>query len=103
MEATNMPEDSDLRSRVVGLEHATQTNNQRLTTLEAWQRQRDIDSARQDEKWVAMEARIDTRFSGLENSVKGIQATLSRIMWIVVGGILSAVVVFISSGGLKLV
>ncbi|PQA72238.1 hypothetical protein C3731_17750 [Brucella oryzae] len=103
MEATNMPEESDLRSRVVGLEHATQSNNQRLTILEGWQRQRDIDSARHDEKWVAMEARIDTRFNGLESSVKGIQATLSRIMWIVVGGILSAVVVFISSGGLKLV
>ncbi|WP_155269211.1 hypothetical protein [Brucella anthropi] len=98
-----MPEESDLRSRVVGLEHATQSNNQRLTILEAWQRQRDIDSARHDEKWVAMEARIDTRFSGLESSVKGIQSTLSRIMWIVISGIGSAFVVFLISGGLKLI
>ncbi len=98
-----MPEDSDLRSRVVGLEHATQTNNQRLAVLETWQRQRDIDRARHDEKWVAMEARIDTRFSGLEYSVKGIQTTLSRIMWIVLGGIGAGFVTFVISGGLKLV
>ena len=99
-----MPEtENDLRARVVGLEHSTQSNNQRLTTLEAWQRQRDIDSARHDEKWVAMDARIDTRFNGLEYSVKGIQSTLSRIMWIVVGGIGAAFVTFVISGGLKMV
>ncbi|PQZ30910.1 hypothetical protein CQZ93_12990 [Ochrobactrum vermis] len=101
MEATNMPEESDLRSRVVGLEHATQSNNQRLTILETWQRQRDIDSARHDEKWVAMEARIDTRFNGLESANKSIQSTLSRIMWIVVSGILGAAVTFVISGGLR--
>ncbi len=99
-----MPDtENDLRARVVGLEHATQSNSQRLMTLETWQRQRDIDSARHDEKWVAMEARIDTRFSGLEFSVKGIQATLSRIMWIVLGGIGAAFVTFVISGGLKMI
>ncbi|MEE9906712.1 hypothetical protein [Brucella intermedia] len=104
MDATNMPDnETDLRARVVGLEHAAQTSNQRLTTLEAWQRQRDIDSARHDEKWVAMDARIDTRFSGLESSVKSIQSTLSRIMWIVISGIGTAFVVFVISGGLKLI
>lgn len=96
-----MAEDSDLRSRVVGLEHATQSNNQRLTTLEAWQRQREIDSARNDEKWVAMEARIDTRFSGLENSFKSIQSTLSRINWMIIGGLVAAFIGFVVSGGLK--
>ncbi|MCV9907543.1 hypothetical protein OIV19_07940 [Brucella sp. HL-2] len=97
-----MPDtENDLRARVVGLEHATQTNNQRLTTLEAWQRQREIDSARNDEKWVAMEARIDTRFTGLESSNKSIHSTLSRINWMIIGGLVSAFVVFVVSGGLK--
>lgn len=97
-----MPDtENDLRARVVGLEHATQTNNQRLTTLEAWQRQRDIDSARHDEKWVAMEARIDTRFSGLEYSVKSIMSSLSRINWMIIGGLVAAFVAFVVGGGLK--
>ena len=101
MEATNMPEESDLRSRVVGLEHATQTNNQRLATLETWQRQREIESARNDERWVAMEARIDTRFSGLEYSVKSIMSSLSRINWMIIGGLVAAFVAFVVGGGLK--
>ncbi|WP_024900327.1 hypothetical protein [Brucella rhizosphaerae] len=97
-----MPEtDADLRARVVGLEQATQTNNQRLATLETWQRQREIDSARNDEKWVAMEARIDTRFSGLEISVKGIQSSLARINWMIIAGLVAAFVAFVVGGGLK--
>ncbi|QWK79147.1 hypothetical protein [Ochrobactrum sp. BTU1] len=97
-----MPEsEADLRARVVGLEHSSQSYNQRLTTLEAWQRQREIDSARHDEKWVAMEVRIDTRFSGLESSNKSIQSTLSRINWKIIGGIVVAFIGFVVSGGLK--
>ncbi|MCX2699347.1 hypothetical protein [Ochrobactrum chromiisoli] len=101
MDATNMPEENDLRARVVGLEQATQTNNQRLATLEIWQRQREIESARNDERRVAMEARIDTRFSGLENSVKGIQSLLSRINWMIIAGLVAAFVAFVVGGGLK--
>lgn len=97
-----MPDtENDLRARVVGLEHSAQSTSQRLTTLEAWQRQREIDSARNDEKWVAMEARIDTRFSGLENSVKSIQSSLSRINWMIIGGLVAAFVAFVVGGGLK--
>ncbi|MBB5702161.1 hypothetical protein FHS76_002036 [Ochrobactrum daejeonense] len=96
-----MPDENDLRARVVGLEHTAQSSIHRLNALETWQRQREIDSARHDEKWVAMEARIDTRFNGLESANKSIQSTLSRIMWIVVGGILAAAVTFVVSGGLK--
>lgn len=97
-----MPEhENDIRARVVGLEHKTQENTHRLTTLEAWQRQREIDSARNDEKWVAMEARIDTRFSGLENSNKGIQSTLSRINWMIISGLVIAFITFVVSGGLR--
>ncbi|GEM_PF-730632 len=97
---SDMPEaDNDLRARVVALEHSAQSTSHRLSALEAWQRQREIDSARHDEKWAAMEIRIDTHFSGLENSNKGIQSTLSRINWLIIGGIVAAFVTFIVSGG----
>lgn len=97
-----MPDtENDLRARVVGLEHSAQSTSQRLTTLEAWQRQREIDSARNDEKWVAMEARIDTRFTGLESANKSIQSTLSRINWLIIGGLVAAFMAFVVGGGLK--
>lgn len=91
--------DTDLRSRMVSAEHTIQSNSQRLAVLEAWQRQRDIDSARHDEKWNAMETRIDTRFSGLESSVGDIKHALSRINWLIIGGIITGVVGFLIRGG----
>ena len=79
--------DGDLRSRMVSAEHSIQANSQRLTSLETWQRQRDVESARHDERWNAMEGRIDTRFTGIEKSVHDIQTSLSRINWLIIAGI----------------
>lgn len=95
--ATDM--ESDLRSRMVSAEHQVQSHGSRLSALEAWQRQRDIDSARHDEKWNAMEARIDTRFSGLESSVHDIKTALSRINWLIIGGIVAGIIGFLIKGG----
>lgn len=105
--------DGDIRSRVVSLEHTAQSNTQRLTTLEAWQRQRDIDSARHDEKWSAMENRIDVRFaslekstdarfSGLEESNKGIQGSLTWINRLIIGTIAVGILGFLMKGGFHL-
>lgn len=91
--------DGDLRARVVTLEHASAAKEQRLSALEAWQRQRDVESARNDEKWNAMEARIDTRFTGLESSVGDIKSALSRINWLIIAGIITGVVGFMMRGG----
>lgn len=91
--------DGDLRSRLVRLEHQSQNHDQRIASFETWQRQRDIDSARHDEKWNAMETRIDTRFSGLEKSVHDIQSSLSRINWLIISGIVLAIVAFTVGGG----
>ncbi|MBX3532601.1 MAG: hypothetical protein KF849_18540 [Rhizobiaceae bacterium] len=71
----------------------------RVVALEQWRVQKDIDSARNDEKWTAMETRIDARFAGLEKSVLDIQGTLSRINWLIIGGITMAVVAFLVGGG----
>ena len=95
--ATDM--DGDIRARVVTLEHASAAKEQRLSAIESWQRQRDIDSARNDEKWTAMEARIDTRFSGIESSLKDVQGSLSWVTKLIIGGIIMAVVAFMVGGG----
>lgn len=71
----------------------------RVVALEQWRVQRDMESARNDEKWKAMESRIDARFAGLEKSVLDIQGTLSRINWLIIGGIVMAVVAFMIGGG----
>lgn len=91
--------DHDLRSRMVSAEHTIQGLIQRMASMETWQRQRDIDSARHDEKWNAMEARIDARFSGIESSVGDIKTALSRINWLIIGGIITGVVGFLIRGG----
>ena len=78
----------DLRSRVVALEQSTAANGQRLTTLESWRTQRDIDGARHDERWRHMEGKID-----------GITKTLSRINWLLIAGIIAGFVGFMMRGG----
>lgn len=94
--------ESDLRSRVVALEHGSQNRETRLAALEAWKQQRDIDSARHDEKWNAMEDRMATRFSGLEKSTHDIQTSLSRVNWLLIAGIISGIMTFLFKGGFAL-
>lgn len=87
--------ESDLRSRMVAVEHQTQGHGQRLSALEAWQRQKDIDSARHDERWKHM----DERFNRLETGLGDVNGTLKWIMRIIIGGILAGVVAFMIRGG----
>ena len=79
MEGADM--DTDLSARVVALEQ--------------WRVQRDIDSARHDEKWKHM----DERFNRLEVALAGLSGTLTWIMRIIIGGILAGVVAFMIKGG----
>lgn len=88
--------EADLRSRVVSLEHATAGNNQRLTTIEAWRTQRDIDSARHDERWKHMDDKIDA----VGKKVDKISNDLSRIVWAVILGIIGAIMAFLIKGGI---
>jgi hypothetical protein len=99
IEMTPSDTDPDLRSRMVSAEHTIQGNSQRLTVIEAWQRQKDIESARHDERWGAMDARIDNRFSGLEKSVHSIQASLAWINRLIIGGIVAGILGFLIRGG----
>lgn len=87
--------DGDLRSRVVTLENQGISRESRLAALEAWRTQRDIESARHDERWKHM----DDRFNRLEMKIAGVSESLSRIMWAVVTAIIIAIVGFMIRGG----
>ena len=71
----------DLRARVVALEN--------------WRVQRDIESARHDERWKHMDAKID----GVEKKVDKISSDISRVMWIIIAAILTAIIAFMVKGG----
>lgn len=85
----------DLRSRVVALEQGVLANGQRLTTLEAWQRQRDIDSARHDERWK----RMDDKIEAVGAKIDEVAGTLKFIGKTIIGAIVLAVVAFMIAGG----
>jgi hypothetical protein len=74
--------EADLRARVVALEQ--------------WRVQRDIDSARHDEKWTHMEKRFDR----VEMQLKGVNDTLVWVMRIVIGAVIAAGLALIFKGGL---
>lgn len=67
----------------------------RVVALESWRVQRDIESARHDERWKHM----DDRFNRLEVKLAGVSDTLTWIMRIVIGGILMGIVAFMLRGG----
>jgi hypothetical protein len=88
----------DLRTRVVSLEHQSTLFSQRIGELEKWQRVSDIADARKDEQFKSM----DARFNSIDKKIEAINATLSRIMWLVLGGIIMGAVGFMLKGGFNL-
>jgi predicted nuclease with TOPRIM domain len=89
--------DTDLRSRVVALEHADAALTNRLNNLEQWQMQARIDEARKEGKW----ANVDKRFDDLEKKIEKISGILSKIMWLFISGLVLAFVAFVANGGLR--
>lgn len=69
----------------------------RITTLEQWQRQSEIAGARTDEKWK----NVDRRFDDLDKKIEKVSGILSKIMWLVISGLIMAFVAFVIGGGLK--
>jgi hypothetical protein len=89
-------DNGDLRTRIVGVEHTIASNNQRLTALEAWQRQQEIGEAKRGEQWVTLQRDLET----LTKNISEIQGTLRWIGRTIIGAILVAVVAFIVKGGI---
>ena len=87
--------DHDLRSRVVSLEHQGQANSQRLTALEAWQRQTEIGEAKRGEQWTNLQRDLVS----ITTSISEIQGTLRWIGRTIIGGMLVAAVAFMIRGG----
>ena len=81
----------DLRSRIVSVEHKLNDQKARIVSVEAWQRKQDVDNAVRDERWNATLDRL--------NKIDG---HLSKIVWLVIGGIVAALVAFIVGGGLAI-
>jgi hypothetical protein len=82
----------DLRARVVALEN--------------WRVLRDIDSARHDEKWKRMDEKIgdmskqmEDKIDSVDGKVDKISSDLSRIMWLILSGIILAIVAYLVKGG----
>lgn len=82
--------DSDLRSRVVSLEHSSASKETRLAALEHWRGQRDIADAVREEQ-----------FRGIKEDLKAIKGNLSRLAWLMITGIAMGFIAFIINGGLK--
>lgn len=88
-------DNSDLRSRIVGVEHTIAANNQRLTTLEAWQRQQEIGDAKRGEQWTVLQRDMET----ITKSISEVQGTLRWIGRTIIGAIILAVMAFLIRGG----
>jgi hypothetical protein len=91
--ATDM--DGDLRSRMVSVEHTVQGNSQRLTALEAWQRQSEIGEAKRGEQWATLQRDL----GALTTSISEVQGTLRWIGRTIIGGIILAILAFMIRGG----
>jgi len=99
MDATNMPEETDLRSRVVTLEHTAAANVQRLTSIESRLVKYDIDDARKDEQMKTIQNQITSLDKKFDDKVNGIASSLRSINMYVIGGIIAGIIGFMLKGG----
>ena len=88
---SDMETHHDLRTRVVSLEHSATQTNQRITDLEKWQRQTEIS-----------DATMGVKFTEMDGKLSKIEGTLSRIMWLVISGLILGAVGFVLRGGLTI-
>jgi hypothetical protein len=100
MEATNMPDnESDLRSRVVNLEHTAAANVQRLTSIESRLVKYDIDDARKDEQMKTIQSQITSLDKKFDEKTNGIASSLKTINLYIIGGIIAGIIGFMLKGG----
>ncbi|ELT46816.1 hypothetical protein [Ochrobactrum sp. MC-1LL] len=100
MEATNMPDnESDLRSRVVNLEHTAAANVQRLTSIESRLVKYDIDDARKDEQMKTIQSQITSLDKKFDEKTNGIASSLKTINMYIIGGIIAGIIGFMLKGG----
>lgn len=87
----------EIQNKLIALEQSHISKEARIVFLETWTRNADLTEVRRAEQFKAM----DDRFNRLEQQLSKVVDTLSRIMWLVISGIIMAFVAFMISGGLK--
>lgn len=81
----------DIRARVVALEHRHNDVKVRVVAVEKWQNEQSIANAVRDERWATMLVRLNK-----------IDSNLSKVVWLMVGAFIAAVMAFVIGGGLRL-
>ncbi len=81
---------TDLRPRVVSIEHQLSDHNHRLTKMGEWRHPSDI-----------ADAKMEERFKGVEKQLNKIDSNISRLIWIFIGACASGVVACMMNGGFK--
>ena len=87
----------EIQNKLIALEQSHISKEARIVFLESWTRNADLTEVRRAEQFKAM----DERFNRLELQLSKVVDTLSRIMWLVISGIIMAFVAFMISGGLS--
>ena len=87
-----MTEDTsnDLRARLVAVEHGKQDHSTRLTQLEQWRMAVELANAVRDEQ-----------FKGVRKDISDIKTTLSRIVWLILTGLIGGFIAFVINGGMR--
>lgn len=78
----------DLRPRTVALERQYGDIHARLTELEKWQRKSEVE-----------DATMAVRFTEMDKKLNAISSNLSKLMWMVIAGIVAGIVAFMMNGG----
>jgi hypothetical protein len=68
----------------------------RVVALEQWRVQRDIDSARHDERWKSMDNKIDA----VGKKVDEVSGTLKFINKLIIGGFIAALLALVWKAGI---
>jgi hypothetical protein len=87
-ELTPTETDMDLRPRTVALERQYGDLHGRLSELEKWQRKSEVE-----------DARMDVRFTEMDKKLNAISSNLSKLMWMVIAGIVAGIIAFMMNGG----
>ena len=81
----------DLRARTVALEHRLNDFKSRVVAVEKWQHDQSIANAVRDERWSATLTRLEK-----------IDTNISRVVWLVITGLVVAFMGFVVGGGLNI-
>lgn len=72
----------------------------RIRSLETWRHDQDVQEGRDQERKQASDKANFKEFSNLNSRLDKIDSSMSRMVWLIITGIMGGVISFIISGGL---